>query len=57
MTGTTRHYARVGDLQRDIVDARVFAGFHWRTSGEVGFRLGQRVARAGLRHSFEAVAP
>ena len=55
--GTTRHYERVADLQRDIVDARVFAGFHWRTSDEVGFRLGQRVARAGLRHSFEAVAP
>ena len=57
VTGTARRYERVADLQRDIVDVRVLAGFHWRTSDEVGFRLGQRVARAALRHSFEAVAP
>ena len=52
-TGTTRHYAHVNDLRRDIHNARVYAGFHWRTSDEVGYRLGQRVAHWALQRYFE----
>ena len=54
MTGTTRHYDRVGDLRRDIENARVFAGFHWRTSDEAGSRLAERVARWTLGRYFRA---
>jgi hypothetical protein len=53
VTGTTRHYQDVDDLEQDIINARVFVGFHWRTSGEVGFRLGTHVARWGLHHNFK----
>ncbi len=53
VTGTTRHYRRVDDFKRDIIDARVFVGFHFRTSGEVGFRLGTDVAHWALHHFFE----
>ena len=53
VTGTTRDYRHVDDLKRDIINARVFVGFHWRTSGEVGFKLGTDIARWSLRHYFE----
>ena len=54
VTGTTRHYRQVDDFKHDIIDARVFVGFHWRTSGEVGFKLGTDVAHWALHHYFEA---
>jgi hypothetical protein len=52
VTGTTRHYRQPEDLKRDIIDARIFVGFHWRTSGEVGFKLGTDVAHWALHHYF-----
>jgi hypothetical protein len=52
VTGTTRHFKRVDDLVRDIEDARVYIGYHWRTSSEAGSRLGQRVARWALPRYF-----
>jgi hypothetical protein len=53
VTGTTRHYRHVDDFKGDIIDARVFVGFHFRTSGEVGFRLGTDVAHWALHHYFQ----
>jgi hypothetical protein len=54
VTGTTRHFDHVSDLERDIEDARVYIGFHWRTSDEVGTRLSRRVADWALRRYFRA---
>jgi hypothetical protein len=53
VTGTTHHFDRVGDFEEEIVNARVWVGFHWRTSDEVGFRLGEHVAKWASRHYFE----
>jgi hypothetical protein len=53
VTGTSREYRHVDDLKRDIINARVFVGFHWRTSGEVGFKLGTDVAHWALHNYFE----
>ena len=50
---TTRHYATASDLRREIVNARVWAGLHYRTSGQVGVRLGQAVARYSLDNYFQ----
>ena len=36
-----------------FINARVFVGFHFRTSGEVGFKLGTDVAHWALHHYFE----
>ena len=52
VTGTTRHFTHVNDLVRDIQYARVYIGYHWRNSGEVGSRLAERVARWSLEHYF-----
>jgi hypothetical protein len=54
VTGTTRRFRHVNDLERDIENARVYIGYHWRTSGEVGSRVAERVARWALRRHFRA---
>ena len=54
VTGTTRRFTHLNDLERDIENARVYIGYHWRTSGEVGSRLAERVARWSLERYFRA---
>ena len=57
VTGTTRHLAAVADLERDIVNARTWIGFHFRHSSEVGVRLGERVAHWAVNHYFQPTRP
>lgn len=45
ITGTTRVYARLRDVVREVESARVLAGFHFRNSDVEGSRLGRRVSR------------
>jgi hypothetical protein len=52
---TTRHYANAADLRHEIVDARVWAGLHFRRSAVVGVRLGRSVARYDLARYFRPV--
>jgi hypothetical protein len=49
---TSRHYATVGDLDREIVNARVWAGLHFRDSGEAGVKIGRDVAHWALDRYF-----
>ena len=49
---TSRHYAKVNDLQREIVDARVWAGLHYRGSAVAGVVLGRQVAHWTLKRYF-----
>jgi hypothetical protein len=49
---TSRHYTTVDDLEREIVNARVWAGLHYRGSAEVGVDLGRDVARWTLHRYF-----
>jgi PAP2 superfamily len=53
VTGTTRHFATVTQLETEIINARIWGGMHYRNSGEVGIALGRAVARAGLDDHFE----
>ena len=50
---TSRHYATVEDLDREIVNARVWAGLHYRDSGEAGVKLGRNVAHWTLDRFFQ----
>jgi hypothetical protein len=49
ITGTTHHYATLGDLLAEVGDARIWGGLHWRFSTDAGVRLGGKVAGAVLR--------
>lgn len=50
-----RHFARANDLRAEIVNARVWAGLHYRGSNEAGVALGRSVAKYDLRHAFQPV--
>jgi hypothetical protein len=41
------------DLRNEIVDARVWAGLHYRFSGVAGVVLGRQVAKYDLSRAFE----
>ncbi|MDX6465519.1 MAG: hypothetical protein QOI27_559 [Gaiellaceae bacterium] len=49
---TSRHYSTVEALDREIVNARVWAGLHYRDSGEAGVKLGRDVAHWALDRYF-----
>jgi hypothetical protein len=49
---TSRHYATVEELDREIVNARVWAGLHFRDSGDAGVKLGRDVAHWTLDRYF-----
>ena len=51
---TTRHFATVDDLRTEIVNARVWAGLHFRSSVEAGVTLGDDVASWVLDRNFQS---
>ena len=50
---TTQHFDTVADIQNQVVDARVWLGFHFRNSVKVGEQLGNDVAAWELRRFFQ----
>jgi hypothetical protein len=50
-----RHYDTVQEMERELVNARVWIGFHYRTSVDVGIKLGTDVARWELQRYFTPV--
>ncbi|MDX6621757.1 MAG: hypothetical protein QOK36_4143 [Gaiellales bacterium] len=51
-----RHFETVSDMQSQIVDARVWIGFHLRSSGITGVGIGKRVAGWALKHYFNPIS-
>jgi hypothetical protein len=54
-SGTTRSFNRFSDALDEVIDARVWAGIHFRTADEQGARLGKKVARYLKNHYFQPV--
>ncbi|HEX7525695.1 MAG TPA: vanadium-dependent haloperoxidase [Gaiellaceae bacterium] len=48
-----RTFATADDLRSEIVNARVWAGLHYRFSGAAGITLGTTVAQYDLKHAFK----
>jgi hypothetical protein len=51
----TRHYTSAADLNRDVVDARVWSGIHFRTADVVGNAMGTQVADWALDHYLKPI--
>src|SRR5438067_3952535 len=49
----TRHFDTAAELRAEIVNARVWAGVHYRFSGIAGANLGREVAQYDLAHAFD----
>ncbi|MFJ3306905.1 vanadium-dependent haloperoxidase [Streptomyces sp. NPDC086549] len=52
-TGTTRHYAYADQLNEDMINARVWAGIHFRSADVAGCRAGNRIGVWTLTHYFQ----
>jgi hypothetical protein len=52
---TTQHFNTVNDIQKQVVDARVWLGFHFRNSVQQGEKLGNNVADWELKRFFQPV--
>jgi hypothetical protein len=48
VTLTSRHYASIAQLTTEVVNARVWAGLHFRSSAWAGVKLGRDAALAAL---------
>src|SRR5437867_476720 len=52
---TTRSFERFSDALKEVIDARVWAGIHFRTADTQGAVLGKRVAHYLKKHYFHPV--
>ncbi len=52
---TTRSFERFSDALKEVIDARVWAGIHFRTADQQGAVLGKKVARYLKKHYFQPV--
>ena len=50
--GYERHWTTFSDAVREVIDARVYSGIHFRSSDERGARLGRQVGRFAVKHAF-----
>ena len=48
--GVTRTYAKLSDYVNEVVDARVYDGVHYRTSGLVGADMGRKIAEYAVHN-------
>ena len=51
--GFLREWTTFSEGVQEVIDARVYIGFHFRTSDEVGVRLGRQVARFVFTHALK----
>ena len=50
---TTRHFDRLSDALKEVIDARVWAGIHFRTADVQGAVIGKKVAHWERKHFFQ----
>ena len=55
-TGTTHTFHSTDEIIKEIIDARVYGGMHYRTSGVHGSVMGRKVANWIDKHYFQPVA-
>ena len=51
LSGITRQWSSFSEGVAEVIDARVYSGIHYRTSDEVGARLGRQVATFVSKHA------
>ena len=49
------HFSNIQDIVKEIIDARVYGGMHYRTSGVHGTVIAKKVAHYVARHYFQPV--
>jgi PAP2 superfamily len=49
--GFERHWTRLSEGVEEVIEARIYAGIHYRTSDEEGAALGRKIARFVAHHA------
>jgi hypothetical protein len=54
-TNTTlvRQWQTFSEGVDEVIEARIYSGFHYRTSDDVGAKLGRQVARFVVKHALK----
>ena len=52
--GVTRKYARLSDYAAEVLNARIYDGVHYRTSGEIGAAMGRQIGVYIVDHALKA---
>jgi len=52
VTGTAHHFTNTDDINKEIIDARVYVGFHFRTADVHGVVMGKKVGRYLAKNYF-----
>ena len=53
LPGVTRSWSSIDEFTREVINARIYDGVHYRTSGEVGAALGRKVAEEVVRNNLQ----
>jgi PAP2 superfamily len=53
--GVTRRFSRLSDYVSESIDARVYDGVHYRTSGEVGAAMGRKIGEYTMQNYLKPV--
>lgn len=53
--GVTRTFSRLSDYVTEVINARIYDGVHYRTSGEVGAEMGRKIAEYVMQNFLQAV--
>ena len=51
LSGITRQWDTFDEAAREVIEARVYSGIHFRTADEVGARMGRQVAHFVSTHA------
>jgi hypothetical protein len=43
--GVTRSFGKLSDYETEVVNARIYDGVHYRTSGEAGAAMGRKIGQ------------
>ena len=54
--GVTRKFSRLSDYVNEVVNARVYDGVHYRTSGEVGAAMGRKNGQYAVQSHLKPIA-
>jgi hypothetical protein len=52
-TNTTRTFTNTDGIISEIIDARIYGGMHYRTSGHAGVKIGKKVTDWMIKHYFK----
>jgi len=54
--GVTRKFSKLSDYVTEVVNARIYDGVHYRTSGEVGAAMGKKNGQYAVQNYLKPLA-